>query len=169
MNSGWNDRFVQAAKRQARWSFRKLPREEREELTNDVVSVAWEFFNAWPDKACPTSAARYAVRRVKSGRQLQESNRSITGPVQNRLGMPRRSVFEPEGLTRYGDNPAVIAEFMELYRLWFGQLNARQQQAVKLLAAGYRAVETAEQVGVTQGRVSQIRREAATLWDIINM
>src|SRR5690349_18510653 len=58
MNSGWNDRFVQVAKREARWSFRKLPREQREELTNDVVSVAWEFVNAWPDKACPTSAAR---------------------------------------------------------------------------------------------------------------
>ena len=172
MNSGWNDRFVQAVHQQTRFHFRKLPKAEREELTNDCLSVAWEVFNACPEKACPSWAAVYAVRRVRRGLQFQQTTSDLLGPhldKRTRRVKRQRSDFELGELIRYGENPAVIAAFRELYRLWFAQLNKRQQEVVTLLAQGYRTDETAAIVGVTPGRVSQIRREVETLWDIVNL
>src|SRR5690349_17694865 len=128
MNSGWNDRFVQAAKRKARFCFRDLPREQREELTNDVISSAWEVFNEAPDRTCPTSAARFAVLRVKARRHFDESHRSLTGPPRRGYYRPCRSDFKLSDFIRFGEDPALIAAFNELYAIWFSQLNERQRQ-----------------------------------------
>lgn len=137
---------------------------EREEKVCDAQSVAWEFFQAADERATPQSIAAFAIRRVAIGRQFRESARSITGPNPRRRIKPQRAVFDPSQIFRTGDDPARVAAFRDLYRVWLTTLNSRQRMVVELLVMGERTDVTAAQCGVTPGRISQIRRELEKRW-----
>jgi hypothetical protein len=129
----------------------------------DARSVAWEFSQAYPT-APPKSVAYYAIRRVDGGRQFRESARSITGPNPLRRAKPQRADFDPFSLFRTGNDPARIVCFRDLYQVWLERLNSRQRTVAELLATGNTAVETAAVCGLTEGRISQIRRELEKRW-----
>jgi len=137
---------------------------DKEAKVCDAQSSAWEFFQVAGEQAAPQSIAYYAIRFVAAGRQFRESTRSVTGPNPRRSDKPRRAVFEPSQIFRTGDDPARIAAFRDLYRVWLTTLNDRQRRVVELLATGERTDATAAQCGVTTGRISQIRRELEKRW-----
>lgn len=137
---------------------------DRDDKVCDAQSLAWEFFQAADERATPQSIAYYAIRHVAVGRQFQESARSITGPNPRRRDKPRRAVFDPSQVFRTGDDPARVAAFRDLYRVWLSTLSSRQRRVVELLATGERADVTAAQCGLSPGRISQIRRELEKRW-----
>lgn len=131
---------------------------DREAMIADAISEAWLALLAKPD-APPSSIAWFAARRVKVGRQFQESTRSLTGPNPRRRCKPIRDAADVAALFRDGANPARIVALRLDFREWFGRLSPRKQRIVNALAMGESTTEVAERFGLSLGRVSQIRGE----------
>jgi hypothetical protein len=89
---------MQAAKSLARvWGL-------SEELTNDVVSIAWELSQS--GRGTANAIAWFALRRVRSRRRFRESVRSIDSPMRSDLKRSEADVVE---LDQPGADPAQIA------------------------------------------------------------
>lgn len=140
--------------------------------------------------ACPAALATLAVRAVRSGRRLagQERARDVMSPVaQARYG------FKVEGLSSataaphqllYGNphgqeavdvyeerlhsntqTPVIDqAIFRCDFKDWMDTLPARNRQVANELMAGERTQDVARKVHLSQGRISQMRRELHESW-----
>ena len=130
-----------------------------DEEVSDAISYAWEF--AQSGKGTPGTLAWYAIKRVRSARRFAGSSRSIDHPKHRNV----RYDAEP-GSPVYSDadNPARIAGFRMDFGSWRERLPDRLQRVVDLLAAGETTGRTAELVGVTPGRISQLRKELEDSW-----
>lgn len=153
---------MEAARRIAERTFRTDP--DRETKVADAVSVAWEFSQTPPPEATAGTIAVYAVRRVKTGRQFPRSVRSIDGPPvdpgrKNPVRKPTRVLIDLGDLASCGDDPAVIAAVRHDTRVWWGELSKRKQTIAAALAQGCSTGEAAVLAGVSDARVSQVRRE----------
>lgn len=134
-----------------------------ETLAMEAESEAYLGYLAAPDQP-PESIAYYAIKRVKSGRQHQESARSMTGPNPRRVAKPVRELFDPRALCREGDDPALIVATRLDYWAWMDGLPGRKQRIVRDLANGETTQDVAARYGLSEGRVSQIRRECLESW-----
>lgn len=152
--------FLRAAQRRARLVFADWP--NREELIADAVSTAWELLLTAPPVATPSSIACYATRRVKIGRQFQERQRSITGPNPRQLDKPTRN--ELADVLTHSNDPAVIVQVRLDFAAWHELLTAREQEMLVAFLNGERTKDLATLYGITNARVSQIRRELMEHW-----
>ena len=137
---------------------------DRETLVADAVSRAWEFARTAGETATPLTIAKFAVRRVSSGRRFAGSTRSIDHPRHREQHQPVCLDYEPTDFTRPGDDPALIAALRIDMAAWFASLSPRNRAVARLLAVGTQTREVASLLGISPARVSQLRRELSDSW-----
>jgi hypothetical protein len=121
--------------------------------------------------------ARYAVLHVRSGRRVggQQSHTDVLSrAAQRRHGFEVESLSGGDGSgTRWVDKlvvedrratPADVAATRLDLRSWLATLRRRQRKIARALANGETTKAAAGRFGVTQGRISQIRRELDRSW-----
>ena len=173
-----------------RFQFRRLPRARRAEAIADARAACW---HAWygllrrgkdPLAVGPTGIAFNATRYVKAGRKLGCCA----------TGRSAIDVYDPRALRRVGlklvsldrkvgdelgeksdawrewlaeDNsvsPADEAAFRLDFQAWLEALPHKKRRIAGLLAEGHETGVVAGMVGVSPGRVSQVRLELAESW-----
>lgn len=133
-------------------------------LVADAVSKAWEFAQTAGETATPLTIAKFAVRRAGSARRFAGSTQSIDHPRHREQHQPICLDFEPTDFTRAGDDPALIAALRIDMAAWFASLSPRKRTVARLLAVGTRTHEVASTLGLSNGRVSQLRQELSDSW-----
>jgi hypothetical protein len=149
----------------------------RADAVGETIALCWAWFARLADDgrhphAFASALARFAALAVRSGRRLvgYEKAAEVLSPwVQTRhqFAVAR---LEPTDATG-GVGEAVAAntvtpvpdqvQFRCDFPAWRNRLSATRRRVVDLLAVGHRTADVAEAVGVTAGRVSQLRRELA--------
>jgi hypothetical protein len=151
--------------------------DRRQEFISETVALCWLWHRrlerAGRDSSPLIFAMTYfAARAVKSGRRLcgQESARDVMSPVcQHRRGF-RVGEFQDdsasprdllsEALRENTRTPTYDqAEFRVDFANWRSRLDSRRQRLVDALMKSCSTSEVARQFGMSQGRVSQLRRE----------
>jgi hypothetical protein len=156
--------------------------QERADLRAEMFALGWEWFvrlaqhGKKPD-TFPTAIATFAGRAVKSGRRLsgQLSAKDVLSPVaQRRHGFTVGPL--PEFTTANGDvidealhdntqtPPAEQAAFRVDFPAWVGRRSDRDRRLIREMMVGERTRDIAAGVGLTPGRVSQLRREFRDDW-----
>lgn len=175
------DRFLELLpqiERQARRAFYDRQPAEREELVQEVVANAYVAFNRLvqlgkQELAYATPLAMYAVRHVRSGRRVGTpvNKRDVLSPAN------RHVTVEPLQKFDHGDGewkevlvedkhagPAETAAARLDIAKWFRKLPAAKRRIARVLATGETTQGAAKQLGLSSGRVSQLRRELQASW-----
>ena len=166
----------------ARISFRHLRPEARQDATAECVANAFVAFARLVqldkvDLAYPSVLARYAVAQVKAHRKVGGSlnvKDVLSGYAQRQKGffVERLDHFDDEENqwqeaivqdTRLAPVPDIVA-FRCDFSAWLRSLPRRDRRVTATLALGNRTSDVAKRFNVTEGRVSQLRRELAESW-----
>ena len=140
-----------------------------ETILQDVDSTVFELNLTAPKKATAGTLAHFAVRRVGIGRHFRPSVRSIGKGWQDKRARRPRYVQLHIDLTELvapGGNPSDIAAFALDFRTWLAKWDKRKRAIVEALAVGDKTSEVASRFGVSDGRISQLRREFESDWQI---
>lgn len=141
----------------------------RAELLDDCESTAWELERAAPSHVGPGPIACLACKRVKISRQFpKRTARSVWDDWQDRRSkrprFTRTDLQLEEELAAPNVDPAELACFILDYKAWLARLDKRTRKLAKLLASGESTRSASKQFDVSDGRISQIRRELETDW-----
>lgn len=159
------------------FAFRHLPSDEREDavqeaLANACVAVARLAALGQLDRAFPTPLARFAVAQVRAGRRvgMPAHNRDALSPragrtwgfVVERLDRDKswRDLVADDSRTPVPDQ----VSFRIDYPAWLARLSDRTRQIACALAHGDSTQTVARQFGLSEPRVSQLRRELNASW-----
>lgn len=181
----WQAEFVgmiPAITRQARISFRHLAPEAKAEAIQDVICNACSAMARLAelgklDLAYPSVLARFAIAQVRDGRKVgcKLNVRDVMSPYCRRrkdVVVERLDKFNDEENqwqeavvvdTRTAPVPDIVA-FRCDFRDWLRSLARRDRRVAQTLALGNRTGEVASRFGLSEGRVSQLRRELADSW-----
>ena len=180
----WHARFVAmlpAIRQHARISFRHLGPEAREEAVQAVVCNACCAMARLAelgklDLAYATVLARYGVSQVRDGRMTGghlNCKDVMSSYCQARKGLT------VERLDHYDHNeecwleilipdqtctPAELAASRIDFPAWLKTLKPRDRRIAHFLALGNRTSDASRKFNVSEGRVSQLRRELAQSW-----
>lgn len=167
--------------RHARVAFQHLNPSDREEAAAEAVAHAWvAFLRLWArgkdPSRFPTALARFSALATRNGRRVggRMASRDVMSAARRKVGVavePYRDAGSDGGLvtaellppatrSRVPDVAALRVDFPA----WLGRLTAGRRQAARMLACGYGTGEVAAGLGVTAGRVSQLRRVLAADW-----
>lgn len=166
----------------AKVRFRKLNATNRAEATAEAVAAACEGYSTLVRqkklaRAYPGNIATNAVRFVNSGRHVggHQSCRDVMSPLaQKKHGVAVSSVsrwrnydatWQDLALESRKVSPADQACFNLDFAEWLGTWSLRQRQIILLLAAGNRTSYVAQKFGVSEGRISQLRRGFQESWE----
>ena len=166
----------------ARISFRHLKPEARAEAVQEVVCNSLKAFVRLvelgkADIAYPSPLARYAVAQVCDGRKVgcKLNVRDVLSPYcqrQKNVIVERLDHFDEEENawaeavvedTRTAPVADIVA-FRGDFAAWLRILPRRNRRIAEFLALGNRTSDAARKFGVSEGRVSQLRRELAGSW-----
>jgi hypothetical protein len=155
----------------------------RDDAVAETVAVAWQWFARLAEQdrdasEFPTALATFAARHVRSGRGLcgqQPSQDALSPLAQARHGFVTQplpacatSSAETLALEALIDNTVTPPPDQAAFRLdfprWLESLGQRKRQLARDLMTGERTGEVAARHGLSQGRVSQIRREFHVAW-----
>ncbi len=170
--------MLPAIRRHAQRAFRGHDPAERDELVAEVIADAFVAFRRLVelgkrDLAYATPLAMYAVRHVRSGRRVGTpvNKRDVLSPAN------RRITVEPLQHFDHGDGewkevlvedkhagPAETAAARLDVAKWFRKLPAAKRRIARVLATGETTKATARKCGLSEGRVSQLRRELQASW-----
>jgi len=145
--------------------------DDREEFTADVLALAWKgFLQCLANgnrRFTVATLANYACRQVRDGRTVHCCHgRSITGRPARQRGALQF------GLTDYideRDNPAEVVAIKIDFPAWLAQLPvALRATADTLISAGSDPIGRvlARKLGISQGRLSQRRRQLREDWEL---
>ena len=165
----------------ARVCFRHLKPEARSEAIQEVVCNALKAFVRLvqlgkADIAYPSPLARYAVAQVRDGRKvgckLNVLDISSTycqagkGVVMERLDKydAEEECWQEILIEDKTVSPAELAASRIDFPSWLAMLKRRDRRIAEFLALGNRTSEAAKKFNVSEGRVSQLRRELAASW-----
>lgn len=151
-----------AVERLARHCFRS--ERQAAEMVLDAVSLAWEGFQTAPPEATVASIAFFAVQGVRHGRQFSRSERSIDCPRRQRREEIERAHVGPEQFARVGDDPAEVAMVTVDFASWAAALPAKQREVLLAVLQGETTNDLVELLGVSAGRISQMRRQLLESW-----
>jgi hypothetical protein len=166
---------------QARFAFRQLNLEAREEAVQEVVCNACQAFarlEAMGKQAIayPTPLARYGIVQARQGRKVGSrlSIRDVMsvycqrrkGISVERLSGAGRSAGWRDAVVQDTRNSPVpdIVSFRVDFAAWLSGLPRRDRRIAKALAMGDRTSEVSARFHVSAARVSQLRRELALSW-----
>ena len=160
----------------ANYAFRDLRGEARQDAIAEVIANCVVAFKALVrrgkmDLAYPTVLARYAVAQIKNGRRVGNSLccREVLSPYAQRL-----KKFKVESLDRREKDdqnewcevlvedktagPFDIVRTKLDVDAWLHSLPRRDRKVAEFLSLGNRTSEAAAKFGLSQGRISQLRR-----------
>jgi hypothetical protein len=180
-----NERFLELLPKiehLAKWAFRGCPREEREEAVAEVVAHAWIGFLGLMDrglehKVYATPLAKFAIKRVRSGRCVGCSRN--VNDVMSAYAQRERGI-QFERLDRYDERrdrwrqilvedrhagPADTAAARIDLAEWFRLMPRCMRRIAKQLADGDSTGRVARRFQLSNGRISQMRREMRRRWD----
>ena len=173
--------MVPAIRRHARFRFRHLDPESRDECVQETIchaccAVARLAERNQLDRCCPSALARFSVARVKGGRRVggHLNCEDISSPH-----CRRRKGVVMERLDRFDDQendwreivvqdrhatPADVVQVRIDFAAWLQTLSRRMRRIAELLAVGHLAVEVARRFHVSRARITQVRRELQCSW-----
>jgi len=181
----WHKQFLSMLPKiraHAKFAFRHLKPEARAEAVQEATCNSLKAFvrlvqRKKTDMAYPTPLASYAVKQVKDGRKvggslnvkdvLSKYCQDHKNVVVERLdsfdeqeGHWQQAVIED---TRNAPVPDIVA-FRVDFGDWLNSLKRRDRRIAEFLSLGHRTSDTAQEFKVSEGRVSQLRRELAESW-----
>ena len=174
-------RLLPLIRRLAAVTFANLGRERREDAVAEVVAAAFVMYKRLvdlgkPELAYPKPLTWFGIRRYRSGRRVGNgSGRSDIHSTQAQmkygfevgyLGTPYEQNTEwREALVENRRTPvADQVQFRVDFGDWLKSLTRRDRRIAERLARGERACAVAERFGLSQGRISQLRREFDEGW-----
>jgi hypothetical protein len=165
----------------AKLAFRHLGREAREEMVQEVVCNSCQAYTRLvelgkTDRAFPSALAKFAVCQACEGRKVggKLNVRDISSDY-----CQQRKNLVLDRLTRYNSEeqawdeilvedrhagPADTAIVRIDFSTWMQLLPRRLRKIATFLSRGETTSAAAKRFGVSQGRISQIRRELLTAW-----
>ena len=187
----WQSSFLQVlpvVQQHAKIRFRRLTAERREEAIQETIAAACAIYQLAVAQGKlnvvhPGSLAVFAVRHTRTGRHVggsQNAARDVMSPsCQRRHGIqvvsfdhhrfPASLRDATNGWKRIAveDRKANIPDLSAFridFSAWLGSLTRRDRGIISALASGETTQAVAEQFGLSEGRVSQLRRKFETLW-----
>ena len=173
----------------ARYATRRVPcPDTREDLVAEAVALAWRYYlglvrRGKDPAAFVTTLALRAAQAALAGRRVvgAEKVKDVLSPLARlrgrvrveRLGdracdRPARTPGDPVGEELVAADPRVSVPDQAAFRVDFprfrGGLTDKARAALDLLAMGWGTGAAAARLGVSAGRVSQLRRELADGW-----
>jgi len=181
----WQDEFLGMLAQircYARFAFRDLPVEARDEVIQEVVCNACQAFARLAEQgrtavAGPLTLARYAIRQYRAGRRVgQRLNiKDVTSPYcQCRKSVQveslcredsERSAWEEILVEDASVTPAELAASRIDYSAFLTTLDRRRRRIAEILSAGETTQRAAKRFRVCPARISQFRRELQAAWN----
>ena len=184
MTSPWHERFLAmlpAIQEQARFAFRRLDPEAREDAIQETIANALVAFvrlvqREKLDIAYPTALTRFAVAQIHDGRRV--GNRLNVRDVLSPYAQQEKDI-RVERLDRFDakDNEwveAVVEDhrtpipeqvmFRCDFPIWLESLPRRNRRIALALAIGHTTGQVAKRFHVSPGRISQLRQEMQRSW-----
>jgi hypothetical protein len=167
--------------RYARFAFRHLGPEAREEAVQDVIANAMIAFIRLFDRgklelAYPTVLARYGIAQFRCGRRVGSriNIRDVCSPfaaAMKGIHIERLDHFDDEEqawkeilVPDDHASPAELAASRIDFPVWLRTLSPRDKKLAMRLAVGESTGKVARLFRITAGRVSQVRRELRDAW-----
>ena len=187
----WQSSFLQvlpAVQQHAQIRFRRLTADRREEAIQEAIDSDCEIYQLAVEQVKlkvvrPGSLADFAVRHVRTGRHVggsQNAARDVMSPsCQRRYGIEVVSLDHHRvsaGLRDGTDgwkkiavedrkaNIPDLSAFRIDFTQWLRTLTRRDRSIISALTSGETTKAVAEQFGLSEGRVSQLRRKFEKLW-----
>ena len=180
----WHAKFLEllpGIQRYARHAFRRLSVELQADLTQEVVANCLVAFVHLVDRgkgdiAYATPLAMFAVRQVRAGRRV--GSRLNIHDVSSQYAQLAKGI-RLERLDHYDskseewqeivveDRRATAADVARVridFQDWLQALSRRRRRIAQMLAAGEATRAVAKQFRLSDGRISQVRRELADSW-----
>lgn len=180
----WHTAFlamVPAIVTQARFAYRGLKPEAREDAIEEVIANALVAFVRLVqlnkvELAYPSALARYAIAQLHDGRRV--GNRLNVRDVLSPYAQKQKD-FQVERLDRFDQNDhAWVAAVVEDGRTpvpdqvafrcdfpaWLDTLPGRNRRIAEILALNHTTGKVAEEFHVSAGRISQLRRDLQRSW-----
>ncbi len=165
----------------AKYAFRNRRGQDYQDCIQETIANALVAFVALVHRgkmslAYPSVLSRYATAQINDGRRVGSSlnaNEILSGYAQ------RLKNFKVERLDRHDDEencweeilvedkrvgPAQTAQVRLDYSEWLASLPVRYRRLAQYLSLGNRTSDAARKFKVSNGRVSQIRKELARSW-----
>ena len=184
MASPWHERFLAmlpAIQAQAKFAFRRLDPEAREDAIQETIANALVAFvrlvqREKLDIAYPTALTRFAVAQIHDGRRV--GNRLNVRDVLSPYAQQEKSI-RVERLDRFDEKDnewveAVVEDhrtpvpdqvvFRCDFPIWLESLPRRNRRIALALAIGHTTGQVAKRFRVSPGRISQLRREMQRSW-----
>ena len=181
----WQSNFLTllpAVQQHARIRFRHLAPLAREEATAEAVAracVNYAHLARQRKLHCVYTGnlATFAVYAVRGGRHVggRQSCRCVLSPLAQRkqhLSVVSLSPWHPREeswcdllVASRKVSPADQAGFNVDFAAWLAQWPPRHRRIIHLLAAGSRTLDVARKFGVSEARISQLRREFQQSWE----
>jgi hypothetical protein len=157
-------------------------RDRKEELLAELRGLAWKWYVRLVRRGKDVLAfvsvlATYAARAVNSGRRVcgHERKKDVLSPLAQRLHgfavgkLPDISTLDGNPLQEaLIDNTQSPVPDQAAFRLdfpaWPASLSARNREIAEDMALGHGTGHLAQRFGLTQGRISQLRREFSESW-----
>lgn len=184
MASPWHERFLAmlpTIQEQARFAFRRLDPEAREDAIQETIANALVAFvrlvqREKLDIAYPTALTRFAVAQIHDGRRV--GNRLNVRDVLSPYAQQEKDI-RVERLDRFDEKDnewveAVVEDhrtpipeqvmFRCDFPIWLESLPRRNRRIALALAIGHTTGQVAKRFRVSPGRISQLRREMQRSW-----
>ena len=164
----------------ARHACRGLPPDCKADALQEIIASAFVAYARLAERgreqmAFASPLARYAIAHYRTGRRV--GNRLNMQDVMSSYCQQRKEV-SLQSLTRPNEHggweemivedqrstPADVAAMRIDFRAWLRKLGRARRCAAKLLASGITTTDAARELGLSPGRVSQLRRELQAHW-----
>ena len=182
---GWHSRFLAMLpeiREYARYEFRKLKPEAREDAVEEIVCAACAAFARLAAQgklhaAYPSALVRFAAKQFRSGRRLgcKLNIKDLSSDhcrLQKHIALDRLDRWDREEgqwievlVEDHRAGPAATAAARIDVGDWFQRMGPRDRRMAQALAVGERTTDVAKRFGISPARVSQKRWEFRSNWE----
>ena len=176
--------MLPAIRRQLRAAFRGLDPEARDEavqegICNALAAYVRLFARGKVDQAYPTPLATYAARQIRGGRKVggKLNVRDVSSPYCRRLKhviLERLDKWDREEeawmeivVEDRHSSPADVVRVRLDFAAWLATLPRRNRKVALDLAVGHRTNDVARRYDLSDGRISQLRKELHLSWELM--
>ena len=184
--AAWHAGFLAmlpAIRRQLKVAFRNLDPEARAEAVQEGVCNAMLAYvrlheRGEVEKAYPTPLAQYAARQIRDGRKVggKLNIKDVSSPYCQRLKhvvLERLDKWDREEgwmevvVEDRNATPADVARVRLDFAAWLKTLPRRDRKVALDLARGNRTSDVARKYELSDGRISQLRKELHLSWELM--